>query len=507
MAELARVRMPGTSENEEECLDFPAPSMHQLVELDLPQLAPGTAGTAITATDTGESELSASEEVGDAASADARWLSRNWVGEEVDSAPQACQTQTEEGQLFEMNKPPSHSFPTEEANCEREIKVNEGNLIMWEDVVETEVGEELTLVQGPAVSLLERLDEPSHAFEEVKQAVVYESRGTSPIRDAPGALADAALRTRDEVVRELWQTVQTLEEERNYLSEKIGELMTALVNTQEDAAQYREEYDRIQAEGQRLHTTYACKCERLKQLGAELERLRADAEASTAGHQAEKVQLCGVIETERAQAESMARRMGEMARGTEELQAQLSSLQAQLALVPTPPDLSEMGTQMSPPTAVRHHASSEGGSMLSPDSLARKLEAAAITNELLRSEMERQARQAAQAASEAAAREEVLQRLESEGRGELTRQRLEAAEAAQEAEEQLEEARANAAHLHGHLQAVVVEADLARAQIEQMEGVVRKAEDAVARVEEERAGKEAAEEACRAAQRAQEEMG
>eukprot|EP00966_Prymnesium_polylepis_P161045 3721479-Prymnesium_polylepis.1 len=67
--------------------------------------------------------------------------------------------------------------------------------------------------------------------------------------------------------------------------------MAALVNAQEDAAQYRAEYDRIQLEGQKLYTTYNTKCERLKMMGAEMGRVRAAAAAEEAEHAAESREL------------------------------------------------------------------------------------------------------------------------------------------------------------------------------------------------------------------------
>ncbi|KAL1519404.1 hypothetical protein AB1Y20_022929 [Prymnesium parvum] len=319
-----------------------------------------------------------------------------------------------------------------------------------------------------------------------------------------------------DVVRELWSTVQQLEEERTYLSEKMAELLAALVNTQEDAAQYQLEYDRIQAEGQRLYATYATKCERIKQLGAELEHVRSEAAQAMGLHRAESEAMRSIImenqvqqDELKAMIEALQCRVQQMQEANEDLHAQVASAKSQLANTSTPPKAPsvESETQVSPPSAFKKaELTMELASNLSPSSMLRKFETATISNEILRSELDRQAAQAMQAAKEAENREHELKNKESEARDELTRQRLEAAEAAQDAAEELEEARSNAASLRRHIHTLLQEADLARAEAEQMMTEVESAKQSVALVEAADAARLAAEEAAATAQRAQAEQ-
>ena len=184
--------------------------------------------------------------------------------------------------------------------------------------------------------------------------------------------------SRSDVVRELWQTVQELEQERNDMSEKMSELMDALVNAREDTAMYNTEYVRIHAEGQKLYVTYVTKCEKLKQQGAELTRLRAEAQS-----QEEQVgALRGQVDLLRA----------ELLVATDMIAA-LESVSAEAVPQRAPVEAADAGTQTIQISMLSVIESAEVSASLSPISLSRKLEAAAISNELLREENQREVRE------------------------------------------------------------------------------------------------------------------
>ena len=118
------------------------------------------------------------------------------------------------------------------------------------------------------------------------------------------------------LVNELWETIHTLEEERNTLAERVEQMLAALINSQEDGNAYREQYEKIHTEGQALYASYQTKCERVKMLNAETEKLKAlgerlqdeVGEMQEALHGAQAEARAAQAEAQAAQAEAQAAR-------------------------------------------------------------------------------------------------------------------------------------------------------------------------------------------------------
>lgn len=117
------------------------------------------------------------------------------------------------------------------------------------------------------------------AAEEEAVAYATETEGTDAETEADECEVDASDVERREaaVVGELMATIRALEEDRGYMSEKMQSLMAELINAQEDAAMYQEQFEKIRADGASLYTSYQTKCESLKRVQSELDRAKADA--------------------------------------------------------------------------------------------------------------------------------------------------------------------------------------------------------------------------------------
>ena len=109
-------------------------------------------------------------------------------------------------------------------------------------------------------------------------------KAASPQQPPAPAPREGAPREREALLEELRTTIGSLEEDNSFMSGKLNELITALINSQEDASQYQAEYERIVNEGRALYTAYATKCERVKALRAELDEAQSSAEAMEAKH-------------------------------------------------------------------------------------------------------------------------------------------------------------------------------------------------------------------------------
>ena len=182
---------------------------------------------------------------------------------------------------------------------------------------------------------------------------------------APEAAPDGV--SRDAVVKELWETIQALEEEREVMAERMESLYNALINAQEDGAAYREQYEKIHAEGQTLHQSYQTKCERVKALQSENER--AAAEEAEAELTATRARLEAAVATAAA---SPGTATGEEAAVTD------GGAAGAPAAAHSPAE-SSANTDESP-LSVDGVALTVSADGMSADELASKLESAAISN-------------------------------------------------------------------------------------------------------------------------------
>lgn len=210
-------------------------------------------------------------------------------------------------------------------------------------------------------------------------------------------------------------------------NEVLRELVSKLVNAQEDASAWQAEHDRILNEGRALYISYATKCERVKTLRAELEQTRS-------AHN---------LERERLQAEIKALR-----EAVEKQSNEARKENAQIAKIV--------------------HSAMEATAGMSVESLMHKLEAVTISNELLRAEI---ARQQATAKQDALAAEVHVNKLKQEHANELASYK--ASEASMR--NQIEAERVQIAQLNeqlvqqqSHIQTLLQEADAARAEAESL---------------------------------------
>lgn len=209
----------------------------------------------------------------------------------------------------------------------------------------------------------------------------------------------------------------------------LQELLSKLVNAQEDAIAWQAEHDRILVEGRGLYVSYATKCERVKLLRAELE------------------QTCAIhgVERERLEAEVTALRAA--------LERHSHKAKSAEAL------LSE--------SVNRTMQAADG---LSAEGLSQKLEAAVISNELLRAEV---SRQSAAAKRDASAAEVQVARLKQHHADQITsHEEMETSLRAQ-----IDAGRADSMQLReqlaqqqSHIQTLLQEADAARAEAEALVG-------------------------------------
>ena len=211
---------------------------------------------------------------------------------------------------------------------------------------------------------------------------------------APEAAPDGV--SRDAVVKELWETIQALEEDREVMAERMESLYNALINAQEDGAAYREQHEKIHAEGQTLYQSYQTKCERVKALQSENERAKKAAEEE-AELTATRARLEAAVATAAA---SPGTATGEEAAVTD------GGAAGAPAAAHSPAE-SSANTDESP-LSVDGVALTVSADGMSADELASKLESAAISNEVLRAEVERQKSQAQLAARASAAQLESL---------------------------------------------------------------------------------------------------
>jgi uncharacterized coiled-coil protein SlyX len=209
----------------------------------------------------------------------------------------------------------------------------------------------------------------------------------------------------------------------------LQELISKLVNAQEDAIAWQAEHDRILVEGRALYVSYATKCERLKLLRAELEQ-------TSAAHGVERAQLQAEVTALRAAVEQHSHK----AKAAEAV-------------------LSE--------SVQRTMQATDG---LSAESLSQKLEAAIISNELLRAEV---TRQSAAAKRDACAAEVHVARLKQQHADEIaSHEETEASLRAQigAGRAHSTQLREQLAQQQSHIQTLLQEADAARAEAEALVG-------------------------------------
>ena len=337
-----------------------------------------------------------------------------------------------------------------------------------------DLGEELVSAEDAAPDA-----DGCHANDEGKDMDMEEADKAAPSNasgDAEGAEADGAY-SRDAVVSELWQTIQALEEDRQAMSDKVGSLMSALINAQEDSNAYKEQFEKIRSDGAALYATYQTKCERLKAVSAELENVRTDSTNAQEKLHSELSAVNDRLRQAEAEVEQTKAKLAEMVEMAEHTKAKLAEMAAMEAKLAEMAEMAERAPAPAPAVAVAPAPVAPVAiampdvTALGHDELAAKLESAIISNELLRSEIDRQAAAAQLASRAAAMREAALQEQvrEAEARGESSRQADE--DAAARAVAELDAERAQTAQLRAHIQTLLKEANDAHAEAERLEQV------------------------------------
>ena len=278
-----------------------------------------------------------------------------------------------------------------------------------------------------------------------------------------------------QVVVEARKTIEEQESVNGELISTIQRMKSTVINAQEDAEEYRTQHDHIFQEGQALCAAYATKCEKVKMLTASLNELCT--QSAEERQEFEATLKAANEENEEARVQWRHHALTMAHEATKALQQQ------------APPETGEQECQTSPNSALTRPVGMPAETeCISPDSTRQKLESAAISNEILRDELERQALAGKQ-------RQATMQQQLEHAQG-----ALKAASGASEAE--LEASRAEAGALRAqleqqrsHVQALLQEADLARAEAEEAALSIADAErqgGAARAAEEARAGAEQA---------------
>ena len=277
-----------------------------------------------------------------------------------------------------------------------------------------------------------------------------------------------------QVVVEARKTIEEQESVNGELISTIQRMKSTVINAQEDAEEYRTQHDHIFQEGQALCAAYATKCEKVKMLTASLNELCT--QSAEERQEFEATLKAANEENEEARVQWRHHALTMAHEATKALQQQ------------APPETGEQECQTESSALTRPVGMPAETECISPDSTRQKLESAAISNEILRDELERQALAGKQ---RQATMQQQLEHAQSA---------LKATSGASEAE--LEASRAEAGALRAqleqqrsHVQALLQEADLARAEAEEAALSIADAErqgGAARAAEEARAGAEQA---------------
>ena len=277
-----------------------------------------------------------------------------------------------------------------------------------------------------------------------------------------------------QVVVEARKTIEEQESVNGELISTIQRMKSTVINAQEDAEEYRTQHDHIFQEGQALCAAYATKCEKVKMLTASLNELCT--QSAEERQEFEATLKAANEENEEARVQWRHHALTMAHEATKALQQQ------------APPETGEQECQTESSALTRPVGMPAETECISPDSTRQKLESAAISNEILRDELERQALAGKQ---RQATMQQQLEHAQSA---------LKAASGTSEAE--LEASRAEAGALRAqleqqrsHVQALLQEADLARAEAEEAALSIADAErqgGAARAAEEARAGAEQA---------------
>ena len=181
-----------------------------------------------------------------------------------------------------------------------------------------------------------------------------------------------------EVVLEARKTIEEQESVNGELISTIQRLKSTVINAQEDAEEYRAQHDHIWSEGQALCAAYATKCEKVKMLTASLNELSAQSAEERQEFEATLRAANQEDEEAREQWRHHALAMAHEATRALEQRA--------------PPETGEQECQTEGSALTRPVGMPAETECISPDSTRQKLESAAISNEILRDELERQAR-------------------------------------------------------------------------------------------------------------------
>ena len=181
-----------------------------------------------------------------------------------------------------------------------------------------------------------------------------------------------------QVVVEARKTIEEQESVNGELISTIQRLKSTVINAQEDAEEYRTQHDHIWSEGQALCAAYATKCEKVKMLTASLNELCT--QSAEERQEFEATLKAANEENEEARVQWRHHALTMAHEATKALQQQAP-----------PPETGEQECQTESSALTRPVGVPAEAECISPDSTRQKLESAAISNEILRDELERQA--------------------------------------------------------------------------------------------------------------------